>query len=117
MQEKRTPKDFLIGKNRVYFAKTARHINNYRNHALVNKPLGFECSKDFWSNPNLPKTSDWKSTHILCGYLLNSFTSLMLFATVWFFMQSVNCDAMWIPFVFSLLSLLVSFSASKLLMK
>lgn len=85
----------LVGKNRAYFAKTARHINNYRNHALSNSPLGFQLASDFWSDPSYPNTMSWKSTHLLCFYLIIAFTAIMGFTTTYLLTMIFGYDYYW----------------------
>lgn len=61
-----------ICKNRSYFVKVSRYVNEHRHFAL-------ECKKDFffnisemWNNPRYPKVKDWGSTQMICLYLLCS---------------------------------------------
>lgn len=59
-----------ICKNRSYFVRVSRYINEHRH-------LTFECKKEvftniskMWDNPNFPKVKDWCSTQMICLYLL-----------------------------------------------
>lgn len=104
----------LVGKNRVYFAKTARHINNYRNHALSSRPLAFQCARDYWSDPSHPKTMAWKSTHLLCFYLLDAFTALMSTATAFLLTKICGCSCYCPAIVTGILVFVISIIVSKI---
>lgn len=106
---------YLIGRNRIYFAKTARHINNYRQHALKNNPFGFV--NDYWCNSTYPKTSSLKSTQFMCGFLLNIFTSIMFAASILLFMLSNGCLCVWVPSFLGFLSFISSLFLAKLILE
>lgn len=108
---------FLVGKNRVYFAKTARHINNYRNHALASHPLAFQCARDYWSNPTYPKAMSWKSTHLLCFYLLDAFTALMSSATVFLLTKICGYSCYDLTAVAGILVFVISIVLAKIKLK
>lgn len=107
---------FLIGRNRIYFAKTARHINSYRQHALKNEPFGFVLNKDIWCDSNCPKTFSLRSTQFMCGCLLNIFTSIMLAASVGLLMLRDGCHCVWVPILFGILSFIIAFILAKLIL-
>lgn len=61
---------FTIVKNRVYFVRTSRHINELRHHVLQRQPYGFLNESNFWENPAYPKVKDYDSTQFLSLYML-----------------------------------------------
>lgn len=73
---------YTIVKNRVYFVRTARHINELRNHVLQRKPFGFENKANFWADPCKPKVCDWWSTQYVSFYMLVILTTVLSIAIV-----------------------------------
>lgn len=61
---------YTIVKNRVYFVRTARHINELRHHVLQRKPYGFSNESHFWEDPAYPKVRDFRSTQYVSFYIL-----------------------------------------------
>jgi len=61
---------FTIIKNRVYFVRTSRHINELRHHVLQCQPYGFKNDTNFWENPQYPRVKDYTSTQFLSLYML-----------------------------------------------
>lgn len=61
---------FTIVKNRVYFVRTSRHINELRHHVLLRHPYGFKNETNFWENPQYPSVKDYDSTQFLSLYML-----------------------------------------------
>lgn len=61
---------FTIVKNRVYFVRTSRHINELRHHVLQRQPYGFKNETHFWENPSYPNVKDYDSTQFLSLYML-----------------------------------------------
>lgn len=59
-----------ICKNRTYFVKVSRYINEHRNFALNNNDTDFVNISKMWNNPQFPKNLDWGSTQMICLYLL-----------------------------------------------
>lgn len=59
-----------ICKNRTYFVKVSRYINEHRKFALDNSELCFHNVSKMWDNPEIPKNLDWGSTQLICLYLL-----------------------------------------------
>jgi len=59
-----------IVKNRVYFVRTSRHINELRHHVLLRQPYGFKNESHFWEDPTYPKVIDKDSTQFLSLYML-----------------------------------------------
>lgn len=61
-----------ICKNRTYFVKVSRYINEHRKFAFDNSELCFYNISGMWSNPKMPKNIDLGSTQLICLYLLCS---------------------------------------------
>lgn len=59
-----------ICKNRTYFVKVSRYINEFRKFALDNNGISFANISGMWMNPKFPKNKDWGSTQMICLYLL-----------------------------------------------
>lgn len=59
-----------ICKNRSYFVKVSRYINEHRYFALACKRDIFSNISKIWNNPKYPKVKDWGSTQMICLYLL-----------------------------------------------
>lgn len=61
---------YTIVKNRVYFVRTARHINELRHHVLLRKPYGFSNESHFWEDSTYPRVRDFRSTQYVSFYML-----------------------------------------------
>lgn len=61
---------FAICKNRSYFVRVSRYINEHRHFALECKKEVISNISKMWDNPNFPKVKDWCSTQMICLYLL-----------------------------------------------
>lgn len=59
-----------ICKNRSYFVRVSRYINEHRHFAFECKKEVFINISKMWNNPNFPKVKDWCSTQMICLYLL-----------------------------------------------
>ena len=59
-----------ICKNRTYFVKVSRYINEHRKFALNNNDIDFVNVSKMWNNPQFPKNLDFGSTQMICLYLL-----------------------------------------------
>lgn len=59
-----------ICKNRTYFVKVSRYINEHRCYALNYNGIDFSNISKMWDNPKYPKNLDWGSTQMICLYLL-----------------------------------------------
>ncbi len=60
---------WLIVRNRGYYVRIARYINEHRKFFLNNKPLGFENNVGMYTDINHPKYFNWKSSHLLYVYI------------------------------------------------
>lgn len=74
---------YTIVKNRVYFVRTARHINELRNHVLQCMPYGFTNESNFWANPSYPMVRDYRSTQYVSFYMMVILTTMLSIAVVY----------------------------------
>jgi hypothetical protein len=80
---------FLISRNRVYYAKVARYLNEHRGFALQTKPLGFMNQTKFYTNITFPPTFDMWSTQIVCLYVILLVSSFMFGAVLYFLSSTI----------------------------
>jgi len=109
---------YTIVKNRSYFVRTARHINDLRNHVLQRKPYGFDNKANFWADPSKPKVRDWRSTQFTSLYMLTALTMLVGFATVYSIFQYNQIDSLLWPimavvFTFAIIFVIVKYVAKE----
>lgn len=102
---------YTIVKNKVYFVRTARHINELRNHVLQRKPFGFANETYFWSNPAYPIVRDYRSTQYVSFYMIVILTTALSCAALFSVTKmSLNDCCYWLiaPAVFTIaLSVLI----------
>ena len=67
-----------IVRTRVYFAATARYINDHRNFFLSTIPIGFRNRSGYYTNYQFPKAFDRGSTQLLSAYFINVVSSFIL---------------------------------------
>lgn len=60
----------LISKNRRYFVRICRYINELRDYAIKNNDFGFTNESNMWHDATYPKTLDWGSTQMTCLLLI-----------------------------------------------
>lgn len=63
---------------RVYFATTARYINDHRNFFLSTLPIGFRNRSRYYANYQYPKAFDRGSTQLLSTYFISVVSSFNL---------------------------------------
>lgn len=61
---------YLVARNRVYYVKSSRYINELRKLAIENKPYGFKNTYNFYSDHNFPKVNERMSTQLIGMYAL-----------------------------------------------
>lgn len=61
----------LICKNRIYFVKICRYINELRRFAIDNNDVEFKNTSKMWANPSFPRAFDKSSTQLICFYLIS----------------------------------------------
>lgn len=108
---------YTIVKNRVYFVRTARHINELRNHVLQCNPYGFKNEAHFWANPALPIVRDYRSTQYVSLYML-VILSIALSCASGFSLLRINQNDCyyWLTlpaFVTLMISILIVFKVAK----
>lgn len=72
----------VILKNRTYFVKMSRYLNEHRKNVLQEQPFGFVNQSKMWCNPDFPPIIDKKSTQLLCVYLFAMCLVLLLLVSL-----------------------------------
>lgn len=73
---------WLMVRNRVYFVKVTRYINEHRRFFLDKELTGFSNESRMYDDPDYPKFFSWRSSHALFFYMssiLNSGLIITLF--------------------------------------
>lgn len=99
---------FTIVKNRVYFVRTSRHINELRHHVLRRQPYGFMNESNFWENPHYPRVKDYDSTQFLSLYMLIFLNMVMAGALMYSVLEFCQYESIWLIVLFALLPLSAS---------
>lgn len=99
---------YTIAKNRRYFVRTARHINELRHHVLLRKPYGFTNEARFWEDPTYPQVRDLGSTQFISYYMLSILTVLMAFGTVYAFQMTCKSNCLLWPIITAILTVAIS---------
>lgn len=100
---------YTIVKNRRYFVRTARHINELRHHVLLRKPYGFTNEAHFWEDPTYPEVRDWGSTQFISYYMLSTLTVLMSFGAMYAFQMTNQNNCLLWPIITAILTVAISF--------
>lgn len=79
----------LVIRDRVYFVRVARYINEHRRHFLRVRPLGFENITKMFDDPNYPPYFDWKSSQAWASHI-TAFLNSTLFGACVFMMMRGN---------------------------
>ena len=104
---------YTIVKNRVYFVRTARHINELRNHVLQRIPYGFSNESHFWANPAYPIVRDYRSTQYVSFYMMVILTTALSIAVVFSILRMSQSDYLY----WLILPAVVSISLSVLIVR
>jgi hypothetical protein len=67
----------LLAKNRVYFAKVARYVNEIRHLYLEKRPAGIANKADMFNKVAFPAILDFASTQTFQIYLVSAFDSFL----------------------------------------
>ena len=67
----------LISRNRMYYTKVARYINEHRRFSLELKPMGFSNSSKFYTSLNNPPTFNTWSTQLVSLYVLQLVSGIL----------------------------------------
>lgn len=98
---------YTIVKNRRYFVRTARHINELRHHVLQRKPYGFGNIANFWEDPGYPKVRDWSSTQFISLYMMTALTLLMGGITIYSIQEFYHVSCLVWPILAGVLTLAI----------
>lgn len=63
---------YLVARNRVYYVKTSRYVNEFRKLAIDAHPYGFKNIHNFYNDYNLPKVNEKRSTQLVALYSIIS---------------------------------------------
>lgn len=81
-----------ICKNRTYFVKVSRYINEHRRYAINYNEIDFNNISKMWSNPAYPQIIDWGSTQMMCLYLLcGCYLLEIVLAAFSFYSLEISC--------------------------
>lgn len=86
---------FLISRNRVYFAKTARYLNEHRKFSLSQNPAGFKNYTKFYTNLNFPNAFNIWSTHLVCLYVIQIVSSVYFGITTFYILTNKGLLGNW----------------------
>lgn len=98
---------FLISRNRVYFAKVARYINEHRKFAFDSKPAGFKNVSKFYTSPDFPRAFDTWSTQLVCLYVIQ-FVSAFIFGALIYSIATLKIENEFWQYGLSLIGGLIS---------
>ena len=68
----------LAIRNRIYFVKLGRYLNEYRELFLGQNPLGFENKSKMYDDPAFPPYLRWASTQVWLCFLIAALNSLLV---------------------------------------
>jgi hypothetical protein len=68
----------LIIRNRVYFVRVARYINEQRGVFFQYKSLGFENKSGMYTDHKQPFFFNWRSSHAWFSYIVSALNSTLL---------------------------------------
>jgi hypothetical protein len=69
----------VILRNRIYFVRTARYVNEIRELFLMHKPLGFENHTQMYTRYDEPRYFNWLSSQSWLIYIVAFLNSMVLF--------------------------------------
>lgn len=98
---------YTIVKNRTYFVRTSRHINELRKTVMQRNPFGFNNTANFWADPSKPNVKDWFSTQFMSLYMLVILTTAISFAAVSFLLQYFDLDVIYPAFITSVVTIVI----------
>jgi hypothetical protein len=65
-------------RNRAYFVKVARYINEQRKLFLSSRPMGFQNESQMYVDQKYPKYYDWRSSQLWLTHLVAALNSVLL---------------------------------------
>ena len=104
---------FLL-KNRIYYVKVARFINEVRKHYLERKPLGIKNMAGLYTNPEYPKYNNLFSSQLASVYIIiimNSF--YLLIGTIFLTKSLVVSTLVFTAFLIFQLAITICFLSLK----
>lgn len=99
---------FTIVKNRVYFVRTSRHINELRHHVLQRQPYGFNNEANYWENPAYPDVKDYDSTQFLSLYMLIFLNMVIAGALAFSALEWCQYESIWLIVLSAFVPLIAS---------
>ena len=99
---------FTIVKNRVYFVRTSRHINELRHHVLQRLPYGFKNEANYWEDPAYPDVKDYDSTQFLSLYMLVFLNMVTAGALAFSALKWCQYENIWLIVLFAFVPLIAS---------
>lgn len=81
---------FLLVRNRIYYTKVARYLNEHRELALRNNPSGFNNYTKFYVDYGKPKVFEKYSTQSVFLYIIQFLSSLLLGFGLYLFLSKVS---------------------------
>ena len=85
----------LVVRNRVYFVRVSRYVNEHRRHFLASKPLGFVNETNIYTSPNLPQFFSWRSSQTFVLYLMAILNAFLLGVAVAILCMSTCVEYLW----------------------
>lgn len=73
---------FLLTRNRVYFTKVSRYLNEHRKLVLSEYPFGFTNETNFYTNIDFPTANNPWSTQLISLYAIQLLSCLILFIII-----------------------------------
>lgn len=80
----------LLVKNRAYYVKVARYINEIRNYFFQNKPNGFDNQTEMYTDFNRPRYFNKVSSHTWLIYTLSLLNSSLLGVLLYILLRSAS---------------------------
>jgi hypothetical protein len=89
----------LAVRNRVYFVKVARYVNEQRELFLGFKPFGFKNEAKMYTDPAQPRFFDWRSSQSWLMYLVGGLNAALLSLLLFLLTAEVRPRALVLPAV------------------
>lgn len=67
----------IILRNRIYYVRVARYINEHRGFFFKFLPDGFENKSEMYTNYTEPKYYNWCSSHLWLSYIIATMNSVL----------------------------------------
>jgi hypothetical protein len=86
---------FMFGlavRNRIYFVKVTRYVNEIRDCFLKESPMGFENKTEMYRDWHKPAFYNWHSSQVWFSYMVGLLNSVLLAALIY---MNVECSFGW----------------------